>query len=164
MKNAPIPEDEEKRLDATKKLNILDTIAEERFDQITHQAAEKLGVPISAISIIDENREWYKSCYGVDAKEGDRNISFCGHTIVEPEDVLVVEDTLKDDRFADNPYVLGEPFIRFYAGVRIFDKKTKMPVGVFCVKDKKPRELSIEELGIILDYASKAEAEINKVA
>ena len=162
MKNAPTPVNEKDRLNATKKLGILDTIAEERFDKITQQAAQKLGVPISAISIIDENREWYKSCYGLDAKEGDRNISFCGHTLVEPEDVLVVEDTLKDERFADNPYVLGEPFIRFYAGVRIFDRKTKMPVGVFCVKDKKPRELSVTDLGIILDYASKAEEEINK--
>ena len=162
MTNAPIPENEKERLEATKKLGILDTIAEERFDQLTREAAEKIGVPISAISIIDENREWYKSCYGMDIKEGNRNISFCGHTITEPEDILVVEDTLKDDRFASNPYVLGEPFVRFYAGVRIFDRKTRMPVGVFCVKDKKPRTLSIDELAVVLDCAARAEEEINK--
>ncbi len=86
----------------------------------------------------------------------------CGHTITEPEDILVVEDTLKDDRFASNPYVLGEPFVRFYAGVRIFDRKTKMPVGVFCVKDRKPRTLSIDELAVVLDCAARAEEEINK--
>lgn len=162
MKNAPVLENEKERLEATRRLSILDTLAEQRFDEITRQAAQKIGVPISAISIIDENREWYKSCYGIDAKQGDRKISFCGHTIAEPEDVLVIEDTLEDERFSDNPYVLGEPFIRFYAGVRIFDRKTKMPVGVFCVKDKQPRKLSIEELGIILEYAARAEEEINK--
>lgn len=162
MKNAPVPVDEEQRLKATRQLGILDTVTEERFNQITREAAEKLGVPISAISIIDENREWYKSCYGLDVKEGDRNISFCGHTLVEPEDILVVEDTLKDQRFADNPYVLGEPFVRFYAGVRIFDRKTRMPVGVFCVKDKQPRNLSIDELATVLECAAKAEEEMNK--
>lgn len=162
MKTAPIPENETKRLRATRELGILDTLTEERFDRITHEAAHKLNVPISAISIIDENREWYKSCYGIDAKQGERKISFCGHALVEPQDVLVIEDTLKDERFADNPYVLGEPFIRFYVGVRIFDRKTRMPVGVFCLKDKEPRSLSITELGTVLEYAAKAEEEINK--
>jgi GAF domain-containing protein len=162
MKTAPIPENEAERLEATKNLGILDTQKEERFDNITAEAAQKLNMPISAISIIDEGREWYKACYGIDVQEGKRDISFCGHTLVEPEDILVVEDTLKDERFSNNPYVISDPFIRFYAGVRIFDRKTKLPVGVFCVKDKSPRTLSIDELSVVLDYAAKAEEEINK--
>jgi len=162
MINAPIPENEEERSKAVKSLNILDTETEERFDKITAEAAQRLNMPISAISIVDEGREWYKSCYGLNVKEGARNISFCGHTLVKPEDVLIVEDTLKDERFADNPYVIGSPHIRFYAGVRLFDKKSKMPVGVFCVKDNKPREFSVDELAVVLDCAAKAEEEINK--
>jgi GAF domain-containing protein len=162
MKTAPIPENEKERLEVVRSLGILDTKAEERFDQITVEAAQKLNVPISTIAIVDEGREWYKACYGLDKKEGDRNISFCGHTLVGTEDVLVVEDTLKDERFADNPYVISEPYIRFYAGVRLFDKKSKLPVGVFCVKDKQPRQLSVDELSTILDCAAKAEVEINK--
>ena len=143
-------------------MGILDTVAEERYDKLTAEAAKKLCVPMSAISIIDENREWYKSCYGMDSKEGARDISFCGHTIVGGEDILVVEDTLKDERFSDNPYVQNDPFIRFYAGVKIFDHKTRMPIGVFCIKDKQPRKLSVDELATVLDYAGKVEEEINK--
>jgi GAF domain-containing protein len=162
MKIAPIPENETERLQAVKDLGILDSKTEERFDKITAEAAQKLNVPISAIAIIDEGREWYKACYGLDVKEGNRDISFCGHTLVDPEDILVIEDTLKDERFADNPYVVSDPYIRFYAGVRLFHRKTKMPIGVFCVKDKNPRNLSVDELSIVLDYAAKAEEEINK--
>jgi GAF domain-containing protein len=162
MIKAPIAENEIKRLEILKSKNLLDSDPDPKFDSVTAMAVKKLNVPISTVSVIDENREWYKSCYGMDIKEGDRNISFCGHTITEPEDILVVEDTLKDDRFASNPYVLGEPFVRFYAGVRIFDRKTRMPVGVFCVKDKKPRALSVDELAVVLDCAARAEEEINK--
>lgn len=162
MQIAPIPKDEINRLKAVRGLGILDTIKEKRFDDITKGAAEKLCVPISAISIVDESREWYKACYGIDVREGKRDISFCGHALVESSDIFVVEDTLKDDRFADNPYVISDPYIRFYAGVRLFDLKTRQPVGVFCVKDKKPRKLSVDELATVLDYAAKAEEEINK--
>lgn len=162
MQIAPIPKDEVNRLKAVRGLGILDTIKEKRFDDITKDAAEKLCVPISAISIVDEGREWHKACYGIDVREGGRDISFCGHTLVESSDILVVEDTLKDERFSDNPYVISEPFVRFYAGVRLFDLKTRQPIGVFCVKDKKPRKLSVDELATVLDYAAKAEEEINK--
>lgn len=162
MQIAPIPQNEIERMRAVKTLGILDTKKEARFDQITAEAAQKLNTPISTISIIDEGREWYKACYGIDTHEGKRDISFCGHTLVEPEDIMVIEDTLLDERFADNPYVISEPFIRFYAGVRLFDLKSRLPVGVFCVKDKIPRKLSVDELAIVLEYAAKAEEEINK--
>ena len=162
MKKAELPKNEAERLKAVHSLHILDTKPEERFNKITNEAAKKLEVPISAISIIDEEREWYKSCHGLDTTEGPRDISFCGHTLTHEEDILVVEDTLEDERFRDNPYVLGDPFVRFYAGVKLFDKKNKMPIGVFCVKDKSPRSLKMDDLSTILEYAQRAQEEINK--
>lgn len=161
MKNAPIPSDENKRLEAVHQLAILDTGSEERFDVLTREAVEKLGVPMSMVSILDSDREWYKSCIGLDKTEGDRKVSFCGHALLA-SNIFIIEDTLKDPRFADNPMVIGFPFIRFYAGVALFDNKTHQPIGVFCVKDVKPRKLTIEEIGIVIDLAERAEKELNK--
>ena len=161
MIKAPILPKEKERLEAVRSMGILDTEKEERFDKITEEAAIKLGVPISAISVIDENREWYKSCFGLDQRQGERAISFCGHAI-DSEEIFIVEDTLKDERFKDNPYVVGPPYIRFYAGVRLFDRKTRQPVAVLCVKDKKPRSLNVQELSTILELAERAETELNK--
>lgn len=161
MLNAPIPNDEDKRLEAVHRLAILDTKPEERFDVITREAVERLNVPISMVTILDSQREWYKSCTGLDQKEGDRAISFCGHALMATN-MFIIEDTLKDPRFADNPMVVGFPFIRFYAGFALFDYKTNQPIGVFCVKDKKPRTLTIQEMGIIFDLADRAEKELNK--
>ena len=114
----------------------------------------------SSGSIIDENREWYKSCYGLDQKQGDRSISFCGHALLS-SDIFIVEDTRNDPKFADNPAVVGPPYIRFYAGVALRDQKTNRPIGVFCVKDFKPRKLSIKEIGLIIEIANRAERELN---
>ena len=161
MQKAPIPNDEEKRLEAVHKLAILDTEPEERFDIITREAIIKLNVPISMVTILDSKREWFKSCIGLDQKEGDRDISFCGHALMA-QNIFIVEDTLKDPRFEDNPMVVGPPFVRFYAGVALLDQKTHQPIGVFCVKDTKPRTLSMEEIGLILELGSRAEKELNK--
>ncbi len=155
-----MPNDEDKRLEAVHRLAILDTKPEERFDFITREAVEKLHVPISTITILDSKREWFKSCTGLDQKEGERAISFCGHALMATN-MFIVEDTLKDPRFADNPMVVGSPFIRFYAGIALFDHKTRQPVGVFCVKDIKPRKLTTEETGIIIDLSERAEKELN---
>ena len=160
MEPSPIPQNEEERIKVVKELGILDTPPEERFDKLTKEALDKLGVPISTISIIDSNREWYKSCQGLDKKEGDRSISFCGHAIFATN-MFVVEDTLKDIRFFNNPTVIGYPFIRFYAGVTLLDHKTRLPIGVFCIKDIKPRKLSVEEVAVIMDIAERAERELN---
>lgn len=162
MINAPTPENEEERLAAVHEHAILDTKPEERFDKLTREAVKKFGVPISMISIIDASREWYKSCQGLDIKEGDRKISFCGHALLA-ENVFIIEDTLQDQRFVDNPMVVGFPFIRFYAGVALRDQKTKLPIGVFCIKDTKPRKLSVEEVGSLLSFAERAERELNKI-
>ncbi|MGC9605182.1 MAG: GAF domain-containing protein [Minisyncoccia bacterium] len=161
MQQAPIPPDEDKRLEALARLGILDTPREERFDRITKEVTEKLRVPISTISIIDKNREWYKSCQGLSGTEADRSISFCAHALLA-KNVFVVEDTSKDQRFADNPMVVGPPYIRFYAGVVLSDNQTGQPIGVLCAKDTKPHAMSMKELDVLLGLARQAESEINK--
>jgi len=160
MQKAPIPSDENKRMEALHKIAILNTQPEERFDVLTREAVDKLKVPIAMVSILDSDREWFKSCVGLDTKEGDRDISFCGHALLSTN-IFIVEDTLKDARFVDNPMVVGSPFIRFYAGIALYDHKSRQPIGVFCVKDTKPRKLSIEEISTVIDLANKAETELN---
>lgn len=159
MKKAPIPKNESLRLASLYAMNILDTPPEERFDRLTRAATQIFHVPISTLTIIDANREWFKSCQGLAKKEGDRAISFCGHALVEDE-ILVIPDTKKDDRFADNPLVTDNPYIRFYAGVPIINKE-KQRVGVFCIKDTKPREFSKEDREILKGLAAWAELEVN---
>lgn len=161
MQTAPIPGNEKERLEAVHQLAILDTKPEERFDLLTREAVNKLKVPISTVSILDEKREWFKSCVGLDKQEGERAVSFCGHALLATN-IFIVEDTLKDPRFADNPMVVGSPFIRFYAGMALFDHKSRHPIGVFCVKDTQPRKLSPEEISILIDIAERAEKELNK--
>ena len=161
MKEAPIPENEKERLEAVHRMAILDTKPEERFDVLTREAVEKLKVPMSMVSILDSNREWFKSCIGLDKTESERTVSFCGHALLTTN-IFIIEDTLKDPRFMDNPSVIGFPFIRFYAGVALFDYKTRQPIGVFCVKDTKPKKLSTEEIAIIIDLANRTEIELNK--
>lgn len=145
------------------RLAILDTKPEERFDWITKEAAAKFNAPMSMISILDKNREWYKSCQGSEATEQKRSISFCGHALVF-HGVFLVEDTLKDARFADNPMVVKAPFIRFYAGVALYDYQTNMPIGVFCIKDTKPRQMNADEISSLINFAERAEKELNKSA
>lgn len=154
--------EEEKRLEVLKSKNILDSEADPRFDAITKKAATLLGAPISTVSIVDEDREWFKSCVGLDQKEGPRDVSFCGHALLS-DNVFICEDTLEDERFKDNPYVVGEPYIRFYAGIRLLDKESGLPMGVFCVKDKKSRNFSIEELDRFLSLGIEAENLLNNL-
>ncbi len=160
MQLAPIPQDEDKRLESVHRLAILDTNPEPRFDVLTREAVEKLKVPMSMVSILDSGREWFKSCVGFDKKEGDRDVSFCGHALLA-RNIFVVEDTLEDPRFADNPSVVGAPFVRFYAGVALFDKKTNQPIGVFCIKDTKPRKFGSDEVTTLIEIAERAEKELN---
>ncbi len=160
MQPPKLPANEFLRLDATKHLNILDTPREKRFDKITKEAAKKLHVPICTISIIDAHREWFKSCVGTATTEGLRELSFCGHTILTDK-MLIVEDTLKDSRFIDNPQVLGSSHIRFYAGIVLHDQATHLPVGAFCIKDVVPRYLTSEDLEVLTDLAHRVEIELN---
>ena len=130
MQKAPIPDNESDRLAAVHRLAVLDTVPEKRFDDLTKEATERLLVPISTVTIVDSNREWFKSQQGLNKNDGDRAVSFCGHALFA-KDMFIVEDALKDPRFADNPMVVGPPFIRFYAGIALLDHKTGQPVGVF---------------------------------
>ncbi|KKT40476.1 MAG: Diguanylate cyclase with GAF sensor [Candidatus Giovannonibacteria bacterium GW2011_GWA2_44_13b] len=163
MKKAPIPADEEKRLEALKRLKILDTEPEQRFDELTALAIKRFRVPISTISIIDKEREWFKSCQGTLAKEGAREVSFCGHALLARE-IFIVENTLKDERFKDNPMVVGPPYIRFYAGIALYERKSGQPVGVFCIKDTEPRTMSLDDIAFLMKLAEKAEAMLNNEA
>ena len=160
MIKAPRHPREDERLQAVLNLGILDTPPDPRFDVLTKEAVERLRVPISTVSILDKNREWFRSCQGTLTSEGPREISFCGHALLAP-DLFVVRDTLEDVRFKDNPYVIGPPFVRFYAGSALRERMENLPLGVFCVKDIKPRALSLGEIAILLDLAARAEKLLN---
>lgn len=124
---------------------LLDTEAEQAFDDITFLAEELCRVPIALVSLVDAERQWFKSRRGLDATETSRDVSFCGHAILDSEALLVVPDATKDPRFADNPLVLGDHAIRFYAGAPIFGQGD-LPLGTLCVIDREPRTLSDAQL------------------
>lgn len=155
------PADEPARLDALRALNILDTSPEERFDRLTRLAKRLFDVPIALVSLVDVDRQWFKSCVGLDASETPRDISFCGHAIVGDE-ILMIRDTLVDERFHDNPLVTGAPHIRFYAGCPL-----RVPngskIGTLCLIDIEPRTLSDEDRSLLRDLARMAEQELAAV-
>ena len=147
MKQPPIPENESERLGALRALLLLDTPPEERFDRIVQFAAREFDVPIALISLVDENRQWFKSRVGLDACETSREVSFCGHAL-SMDAPLVIEDALLDERFADNPLVAGPPHIRFYAGAQL-RLASGLVVGTLCLIDQAPRRLDEMDLGIL---------------
>lgn len=153
-----IPDYEQQRLDGLRRLAILDSTAEERFDRITRMARNMFEVPISLISLVDEERQWFKSRCGLDAQETPRDISFCGHAILG-EEIFVVEDATRDPRFADNPLVLGEPHIRFYAGTPLHIVGG-YKVGTLCLIDRRPRQLDERERALLTDLAGMVEHEL----
>lgn len=158
MKTPDFPENEELRLETLKSLEVLDTEAEERFDRITRLAKRLFNVPISLVSIVDEDRQWFKSCYGLTASETHRDISFCGHSILGDE-TFVVPNALEDSRFADNPLVTGDPNIRFYAGFPLkMVNDTKM--GTLCIIDTEPREFTEDDRAALEDLAKMVRDEL----
>lgn len=154
MQTAAIPSDEAGRIAALHSLNILDTEPEERFDRLTRIARRMFGVPIAVVSLIDTNRQWFKSSVGLSVCETSRDISFCAHAILG-EEIMHVEDALQDERFFDNPLVAGDPRIRFYAGCPLRVGNQKM--GTFCLIDQKPRKLTEDERDMLRDLAEMAE-------
>lgn len=135
-----IPKNEAERLAALKSYHLLDTIAEEEYDRITRLASIICEVPISTITLIDENRQWFKSRVGIEDTETAREISFCQHAILDTN-LFTIPDAQKDDRFKHNPLVTSDPHIRFYAGYPLIDPNGNA-LGTICVIDRKPRELS----------------------
>lgn len=159
-RKAPLPGDEERRLAAVYRLGLLDTAAEERFDRHARIAAAAFDAPIALITLIDRERQWYKAHYGFDFSETSRDVGFCSHAILESEP-LVVNDARQDDRFADNPVVIGDPHVRFYAGVPLH-AATGERVGALCVVDHKPRSLSSAQLRALKDIARLVEEELDQ--
>jgi PAS domain S-box-containing protein len=139
----PLPENEAARVETLQRYSILDTLPEQEFDDLCRLAALVCGTPIALVSLVDANRQWFKARIGIEAAETTRDISFCAHAILKP-DVVVVADTKADDRFRENPWVTGEPNIRFYAGAPL-NTSAGHALGTLCVLDRVPRELSPEQ-------------------
>lgn len=153
-----VPHDETVRLRSLHSLRILDSAPEERFDRITRMAERLFDVPICLVSLVDSDRQWFKSKQGLDACETSREISFCGHAIRE-EKAFIVEDTLEDNRFADNPLVTGNPDIRFYAGFPVHGPQGRR-IGTLCLIDNRPRRFSESDVETLKDLAALVDDEL----
>ncbi|MEW9898291.1 GAF domain-containing protein [Chitinivorax sp. PXF-14] len=151
MQAPSLPSNEQERISTLRSLLILDTEPEQYFDNLTNMAAGFFNVPIALVSLVDANRQWFKSRCGLTASETSREISFCGHAILSATP-LVIEDTLTDDRFADNPLVTGPPRIRFYAGAPL-RMDNGVAIGTFCIIDSAPRHLDAMEITMLTDLA-----------
>lgn len=162
MQEPQFPPNEQQRLRALQKLCILDTPPEERLDRITRIATHFFNVPIALISLVDAQRQWFKSRQGLDVAETPRSISFCGHTILG-DTAMVVPDTLRDPRFADNPVVQNDPHIRFYAGYPL-SAADGSKLGTLCLVDRRPRRLRAADLDVLRDLAAWAEEEVNNLS
>ncbi len=138
---ADLPHNEAERLAALKRYEVLDTGDEQEYDDMTTMAAAICDVPISVISLIDDKRQWYKSRFGTDITETPRDIAFCPHAILRPDEIMEVKDFATDGRFAGNPLVTGGPQFRFYAGAPLLTPEGAA-IGTICVMDQKPRELT----------------------
>lgn len=155
---ARAPPDEAQRLRALRALELLDTPPEERFDRITRVATATFGVSMAMVSLVDSDRQWYKSCVGLATTETSRDSAFCAHAVEQRSDI-VVPDTLLDSRFADNPLVTGDPQLRFYAGAPLILKNGRC-IGTLCILDRRPRNMSAKDLSALHDLRDMVLAEI----
>jgi hypothetical protein len=158
MLEAPVPEDEEKRIALLKACNIIYTPAEEAFDDVARLAADLCGAEIALITLVDSDYQWFKARVGIEQTGTARDLSFCGHCI-NHQHPLVVEDTLLDSRFADNPLVTGEPKLRFYAGVPLLVEEGSA-IGALSVADRHPRTLTVRQLGSLERLARQISREL----
>lgn len=143
MMTAPIPPNETKRLKVLWQYEVLDTVPEEVFDDLTELAAKICEAPIALISLVDEKRQWFKSKVGISISETSRDVSFCAHAITQPG-LFIVPDATQDPRFANHPFVVAGPRIRFYAGAPLVTPDGHA-LGTLCVLDTTPRELRADQ-------------------
>jgi diguanylate cyclase (GGDEF)-like protein len=156
-----IPENEAERLHALRTLQVLDTSHEERFDRVTRMAKRMFGVSISLVSLVDKDRQWFKSAQGLDATETSRDISFCGHAINQ-DGLFIIPNASKDERFFDNPLVTSAPNIRFYAGYPL-KLRDGLNIGTLCLIDQTPREMDEEDQQLFKDLGAMIEQEIKSI-
>jgi GAF domain-containing protein len=162
MQAPALPESETARIATLRDLLILDTEPEARFDLITAYAASQFGVSIVLVSLVDAERQWFKSCVGLEAAQTPRDISFCGHAILHPG-IFEVPDAREDPRFADNPLVTGNPWIRFYAGCPLLMANGEA-VGTLCLIDRMPKRLDAWERDHLQVLGKMVAAELQGVS
>jgi GAF domain-containing protein len=159
MPAAAIPANEAERLAALHELLILDTPPEERFDRVIRFAAEEFDMPMAVMSLVDDERNWFKSVVGLDVCEVPRDIAFCSYAILQAEP-LVVEDASLDPRFSDNPLVTGGPGLRFYAGVQLASRGQR--IGTLCVLDVVPRRFDATDVAILRSLRTLVQDELER--
>ncbi len=156
-----VPANEAERLHALRTLQILDTSHEERFDRVTRMAKRMFDVEISLVSLVDQDRQWFKSTQGLDASETSREISFCGHAINQ-DGLFIIPNAVEDVRFFDNPLVTEAPNIRFYAGYPL-KLRQGINLGTLCLIDSKPKNLNEEDKQLLNDLGAMIEQEIRSI-
>ena len=161
MKSPNIPVDESKRLETLHSLRLLDTPSEDRFDRLTRIARRLFSVSAALVSLVDRDRQWFKSRTGLDAIETPRDVSFCGHAILDDR-AMVVPNALDDERFFDNPLVSDAPHIRFYAGFPL-SAPNGQTIGTLCIFDTEPRRFPEEDVQLLGDLAQLVQNEIATV-
>ena len=153
----PLPPNETARLAALAGLQIMDSGPDPRFDSFVRLAADMYGVQIALVSLLDRDRQWFKAAWGLQTHESSRKDAFCAYAILNPSEVMVVEDATRDPRFADNPLVLGDPNIRFYAGA-VVHAPSGHPLGTLCLIDREPRTMDAGERQRLQDLAGGVSA------
>jgi len=141
----PVPENEASRLKALQEYKVMDTLPEQAYDNFTKLASLICNAPIALITLLDEDRQWFKSRFGLERSEFPREDAICNYAILTPDDIMIINDAAQDARFADNPLVTSDPRVRFYAGVPLVTSSGEA-LGTICVFDNKPREITQDQL------------------